>query len=48
MPDPAADAGTDGAGYPAFVRAADEIQMRVDLLIAELARTEERSTHAHR
>ena len=36
MPDPAADTGTDGAGYPAFVRTADELESRVELLIAQL------------
>ncbi|MDQ3640579.1 MAG: MarR family transcriptional regulator [Actinomycetota bacterium] len=34
MPDPAAD--TDEAGYPAFLRTADELEARVGLLIAQL------------
>src|SRR5205814_7069924 len=34
MPDPAAAAGGDEASYPDFVRTADEIEVRVDLLIA--------------
>ena len=37
MADPAAAAANDEDSYPAFVRAADEIEVRVDLLIAELA-----------
>jgi protein-tyrosine-phosphatase len=36
MADPAADADSDDAGYPAFVRTADEIEIRVDLLIAQI------------
>jgi protein-tyrosine-phosphatase/DNA-binding transcriptional ArsR family regulator len=37
MPDPAAEGDGDDAGYAAFVRTADEIEGRVDLLIAQLA-----------
>ena len=38
MPDPAADtdADNDVASYPAFVRTADELETRVELLIAQL------------
>jgi protein-tyrosine-phosphatase/DNA-binding transcriptional ArsR family regulator len=36
MPDPAADADTDVASYPAFVRTADELEARVGLLVAQL------------
>ena len=49
MEDPATAADTDDATYPAFVRTADEIDIRVDLLMAQLAhRLDERSTHANR
>jgi hypothetical protein len=37
MADPAAEAATDEDTYPEFVRAADEIDTRVALLIAELS-----------
>lgn len=37
MADPAASAESDAASYPAFVRTADEIDRRLDLLVAELA-----------
>ena len=37
MPDPAAGTDTDVDGYPAFVRTADELETRVELLIAQLA-----------
>ena len=36
MADPAAEGATDKASYPAFVRTADEIEERVDLLIPQL------------
>jgi protein-tyrosine-phosphatase len=36
MPDPAAEGGTDGQTYPAFRRTAEEIEVRVELLIDEL------------
>jgi protein-tyrosine-phosphatase/DNA-binding transcriptional ArsR family regulator len=39
MADPAAEGDSDDASYPAFVRAADEIEGRVDLLIAQLTST---------
>jgi protein-tyrosine-phosphatase/DNA-binding transcriptional ArsR family regulator len=43
MPDPAAEAGTDEASYPAFVRTAHELETRVRLLIAQMtAESEER------
>jgi protein-tyrosine-phosphatase/DNA-binding transcriptional ArsR family regulator len=50
MADPAAEGDSDDASYPAFVRTADEIEGRVDLLIARLtaAPRHERSTHVHR
>jgi protein-tyrosine-phosphatase/DNA-binding transcriptional ArsR family regulator len=48
MADPAADGDSDDASYPTFVRTADEIDGRIDLLIARLsaAPRPERSTHA--
>jgi protein-tyrosine-phosphatase len=47
MADPAVAEDSDDT-YPAFVRTAEEIEVRVGLLIAQLAhRPEERSTHAH-
>jgi protein-tyrosine-phosphatase/DNA-binding transcriptional ArsR family regulator len=36
MPDPAAGASADESSYPAFVRAADEIETRVRLLIGQM------------
>jgi ArsR family transcriptional regulator, arsenate/arsenite/antimonite-responsive transcriptional repressor / arsenate reductase (thioredoxin) len=36
MADPATDADSDDASYPAFVRTADEIEIRVGLLIAQI------------
>ena len=39
MADPAAEGDSDDANYPAFVRTADEIEGRVDLLIAQLTST---------
>ena len=36
MADPAAEGANDKASYPAFVRTADEIEQRVDLLIPQL------------
>jgi hypothetical protein len=50
MADPAVAAANDQDSYPAFVRAADEIEVRVNLLIAELAHSGdgERSVHVIR
>ncbi|HEX2274349.1 MAG TPA: arsenate reductase ArsC, partial [Acidimicrobiales bacterium] len=50
MADPAAAADRDDASYPAFVRTADEIEARVELLIAQLTyqAEDERSAHGHR
>ncbi len=50
MADPAVAAANDEDSYPAFVRAADEIEVRVNLLIAELAHSAdgERSVHVIR
>ena len=50
MADPAVAAANDEDSYPAFVRAADEIEVRVNLLIAELAHSPdgERSVHVIR
>jgi protein-tyrosine-phosphatase len=44
MADPSTEAANDKASYPAFVRTADEIEQRVDLLLAQLeaARHDER------
>ena len=36
MPDPAADTDADAASYMAFVRTADELEVRVGLLVREL------------
>jgi protein-tyrosine-phosphatase len=50
MADPAAAAESDEATYPMFVCTAEEIEVRVDLLIAELAHPakDERSAHVPR
>ena len=50
MADPAAVAQSEEDGYPAFVRTAEEIETRVDLLITELAypAEDERSVHVRR
>jgi protein-tyrosine-phosphatase len=40
MPDPAAEGSTDEESYPAFVRAADELEIRVPQLIAQLFASE--------
>jgi protein-tyrosine-phosphatase/DNA-binding transcriptional ArsR family regulator len=47
MADPTAEAGSDEASYPVFVRAAEEIETRVELLLAELVHPtqDERSVH---
>jgi protein-tyrosine-phosphatase/DNA-binding transcriptional ArsR family regulator len=42
MPDPAAEGGGNDASYPAFRRAADELEVRVALLIGELTQPSER------
>ncbi len=45
--DPAAEGETDDATHPAFRHVADELEARVDLLVAELvARPTERTSHA--
>ncbi len=36
MPDPAAEAGSDGASYPVFQRTAHEVEVRVSLLVAQM------------
>jgi ArsR family transcriptional regulator, arsenate/arsenite/antimonite-responsive transcriptional repressor / arsenate reductase (thioredoxin) len=47
IPDPAADGDTDEATYPAFRRVADDVEVRIALLIDELtARPAERTGHA--
>jgi protein-tyrosine-phosphatase/DNA-binding transcriptional ArsR family regulator len=47
--DPAASGAADEATYPAFVETADELEVRVGLLLARLAQPDlERNTHAHR
>jgi ArsR family transcriptional regulator, arsenate/arsenite/antimonite-responsive transcriptional repressor / arsenate reductase (thioredoxin) len=50
MADPAVAAANDEDSYPAFLRAADEIEVRVNLLIAELAHSADgdRSVHVIR
>jgi ArsR family transcriptional regulator, arsenate/arsenite/antimonite-responsive transcriptional repressor / arsenate reductase (thioredoxin) len=37
MPDPSAAGDTDEASYPAFVQAADELEIRIQLLLTELS-----------
>ena len=45
--DPAASGDTDDASYPAFRAVADELEGRIDLLIADLsAPPNERTSHA--
>jgi protein-tyrosine-phosphatase len=47
MPDPAAEGVTDDESYPAFRRTAEEIEIRVELLLAELTNPPtERRRHA--
>jgi protein-tyrosine-phosphatase/DNA-binding transcriptional ArsR family regulator len=50
MPDPAAgtDTGTDVGSYPAFVVAADDLEIRVGLLLGELADRPEGGPREHR
>lgn len=49
MADPAAAADTDDASYAAFLRTADEVELRVALLIAEMTNpSQERSAHDRR
>jgi protein-tyrosine-phosphatase/DNA-binding transcriptional ArsR family regulator len=49
IPDPATAAGPGEDPYPIFERTADDIEMRVDQLLAQLAhRPTEESIHAHR
>src|SRR5205823_3552118 len=36
MPDPAAESDTDAGSYPAFLRTAEELEVRIGLLIGEL------------
>ena len=47
MADPAADGGADDDTYQAFERTADELEVRIELLIGELARPDQRRAHAH-
>ncbi len=47
LPDPAAEGDTDDETLPAFERVADQLEVRISLLIAELtARSTERTSHA--
>jgi ArsR family transcriptional regulator, arsenate/arsenite/antimonite-responsive transcriptional repressor / arsenate reductase (thioredoxin) len=50
MADPANEGDSDDATYPTFVHTADEIEIRVGLLIAQITTQprDERSEHAHR
>jgi protein-tyrosine-phosphatase/DNA-binding transcriptional ArsR family regulator len=50
MADPAAEGDTDESSYPAFVRTADEIDTRVELLVTQLGldAPDERRIRAHR
>ena len=45
IPDPAAD-GDGDASYPSFERVADDLEVRVGLLLRELATASERNSHA--
>lgn len=49
MADPAAEADTDDASYPAFERTADQLEIRVGLLIAQMTaeQTQRRNQDAH-
>ena len=47
MADPAADGAGDEDPYQAFERTADELEVRIELLIGELARPDQRRAHAH-
>jgi protein-tyrosine-phosphatase/DNA-binding transcriptional ArsR family regulator len=48
MPDPAAEGDGHDATYPAFRRTADELEVRIGLLIGELtAQSSERRHHVH-
>ena len=46
----AAEADDDGSSYPAFVRTAEDIEVRVELLMAELTQEarDERRAHVRR
>jgi protein-tyrosine-phosphatase len=45
--DPSAEGADDEATYPAFRRVADELEVRVELLLADLVSTaSERTSHA--
>ncbi len=49
MAEPATEADSDAAGHPSFVRTAEEIEVRVRLLIAEMTASvgSERSSHGN-
>ena len=49
LADPTAEADTDEGSYPAFQRTADELEVRIGLLIAELTATQSdrRDQHVH-
>jgi protein-tyrosine-phosphatase len=49
MPDPAAAGGANEESYPAFQRTADELEARIDFLIAQLTteRQERKGSRAH-
>jgi protein-tyrosine-phosphatase/DNA-binding transcriptional ArsR family regulator len=47
MADPAASADTDAGTYPAFATTADDIELRVGRLLADLG-NEQEASHAHR
>jgi len=47
MADPAAAGGSEDDTYRAFERTADELEIRIELLIGELARPYPRRAHAH-
>ena len=46
MPDPAAEGSSDEESYPAFDRTADELNVRIDQLIARLFASQGGSAHA--
>ncbi|MGH9276645.1 MAG: metalloregulator ArsR/SmtB family transcription factor [Acidimicrobiales bacterium] len=48
MPDPAAEGSSDAETYPAFCRTADELEVRIGLLVADITdHARRRRHHAH-
>jgi protein-tyrosine-phosphatase/DNA-binding transcriptional ArsR family regulator len=46
IPDPALEGDTDDTSYPAFERTAQELESRIELLLAELTASNEEAPHA--